>query len=328
MQSTTRPSCSTFWPISSSELLPTRASDGALLACWDLAAGSGGDHNGTGVPLLLVHGAALHAHCWSPAGQTLATSGLRPLALDLRGHGHSDRSPRGDYSWELFASDILSIVAGLVSGEAATNFAAGSPAVGSPAVGHPAAGLPAVGHSAGASALLLAEAARPGTFSSLWLWEPITMAPGDVRREATRRAMAERARRRREHFASVEEARGHLEGRGMFAAFSEACFADFLSWGLVPDDDSGVRLACRGEDEASVYEWQGLPEVLAKLPSVGCPVRVVGGQLSDAVPPEVIEGISRLLPNGEAVVLPQLGHFGPFERPDVVAKDIEDWVLG
>src|SRR5215510_2164325 len=78
-------------------------------------------------PLLLVHGTGFCA-------QVMAR-----LAVDLSARYHCLGI---DYDWRGFADDVLAATEGL-------------------------APLAAVGHSAGGAALLLAEAARPGTFSSL-----------------------------------------------------------------------------------------------------------------------------------------------------------------
>lgn len=284
------------------------AEDGTHLVGWDFGPEAG--TWGGGPTLLLAHGTGLNGRSWTPVAEVLARDGLRPVALDLRGHGASGPSPGGDYPWGLFASDILAAVDEL----GATGAVIG------------------VGHSAGATALLLAEAGRPGTFARLWAWEPIVATPGNDLR-VRRTDLAERARRRRPRFASADEARAHLEGRGIFADFSPAAFAGFARGGLVPDDDAGggpggggVRLACRPEDEALIYESGGAHDAWDQLARVSCPVRVLGGGSSSAVPPEELARIGARLPAGEVAVIAGLGHFGPFADPGLAAADIEAWL--
>lgn len=354
----------------SERLLSEGAAGGLRLALWDL--GIPGQKVGTTV--LLVHGASLNALCWLPVADGLARDGLHPVALDLRGHGASGRSPQGDYGWEGFADDVLAAAEGLISGghelglemslevglemglemgEAdekaplpVTADGQGLPgevtSVGSlvrrrrpgdrpSAVAGYRPRLVGAGHSAGATALLLAEARQPGTFAALWAWEPIMDVPTrDLRRERSRE-LAERARRRRSQFSSLEDARAHLEGRGIFAEFSPAAFEGFLQSALVPsrsaDGGDGCVLACDPEDEARTYEASGSHAAWDELALVRCPTKVVGGELSPAVPPAEVLAIAGRLPAGEGATLPGLGHFGPFQAPGEVATDLARWAM-
>jgi len=62
----------------------------------------------TDLALIFLHGGGLHAHTFDLAGNLLRDAG-RCIALDLRGHGESDRSPHG-YGSEQTADDIAATV--------------------------------------------------------------------------------------------------------------------------------------------------------------------------------------------------------------------------
>jgi len=65
------------------------------------------------VPIVLVHGLASNALLWQGAAAELAQLGHRVMAVDLRGHGHSDK-PEGGYDVASVAGDLarlLTIVA-------------------------------------------------------------------------------------------------------------------------------------------------------------------------------------------------------------------------
>jgi len=272
------------------------ADDGARLVCWDFG--------GHGQPVLMLHGTGLHGRCWAPVARLLG-EGLRPLALDMRGHGSSDRSPDASYDWRYFATDALAVLDQL-----------GLSTRGQTVVG--------AGHSSGASSLLLAEASVPGSFSRLWAWEPIMNVPGGdlARRDAE---LAQRARQRRARFSSIEEARAHFEGRGQFAEFSPGSLQAFLEGAFVPGADGGLRLACDPEDEAQMYNAAMKHDAWEQLVNVRCPVRLVGGGHRPAVPPHNLESMAARLPAGEVTVMPTLGHFGPFADPAAAAADIAGW---
>jgi pimeloyl-ACP methyl ester carboxylesterase len=64
-------------------------------------------------PVVLLHGGGQTRHAWGGTAQALADAGWQTIAVDLRGHGDSDRSPTGDYSVDAFVSDVRGIVSAL-----------------------------------------------------------------------------------------------------------------------------------------------------------------------------------------------------------------------
>lgn len=81
-----------------------QASDGLTLI---------GDVSGDpkGKPVLLLHGAGQTRHSWKRGAERLAAAGFRVVAVDARGHGESDWSPDGDYSFPARARDVRAIAA-------------------------------------------------------------------------------------------------------------------------------------------------------------------------------------------------------------------------
>lgn len=90
--------------MSTAELrLPVR--DGTVLrALHHPAAGATG-----GIPVLLVHGLASNCRLWDGAARHLAELGHDVIALDLRGHGRSDKPDHG-YSVPEVARDVVDII--------------------------------------------------------------------------------------------------------------------------------------------------------------------------------------------------------------------------
>lgn len=87
-------------------VLSFTADDGALLQ-----ADSYGDPDAAAV--LMLHGGGQTRHAWDETAQQLARAGWHAIALDMRGHGCSDWSPKGDYRTRRFAQDIRNIAAQL-----------------------------------------------------------------------------------------------------------------------------------------------------------------------------------------------------------------------
>jgi len=60
-------------------------------------------------PIIFAHGGGQTRHAWRGAAKALAFEGYRSIALDLRGHGESDRAADGDYSLEAIARDLIEV---------------------------------------------------------------------------------------------------------------------------------------------------------------------------------------------------------------------------
>lgn len=64
---------------------------------------------GPGVPFLLVHGLASNARMWDGVAGVLADRGHAVAAVDLRGHGQSDK-PDSGYSFERVVADLGAVI--------------------------------------------------------------------------------------------------------------------------------------------------------------------------------------------------------------------------
>jgi pimeloyl-ACP methyl ester carboxylesterase len=89
--------------------------------------------------LLLLHGFGQEAASWAPVAEQFKGD-YRVVALDARGHGHSDWHPDGDYEWESFSQDLASfhqalglgqvfLVGHSMGGQHATPFVARNPQI-------------------------------------------------------------------------------------------------------------------------------------------------------------------------------------------------------
>lgn len=68
--------------------------------------------DGTATPFLLVHGLASNARLWDGTAAALHAAGHPVAAIDLRGHGLSDK-PDDGYDFATVTGDILDVVDGL-----------------------------------------------------------------------------------------------------------------------------------------------------------------------------------------------------------------------
>lgn len=252
---------------------------------------------GEGPPLLLVHATGFHGRVWGPVADALAGS-FRCLAPDLRGQGDTALSADDDLDWRGFAADLLAVVDAL---ELDRPFG--------------------VGHSSGATALLLAEQARPGTFRALYCFEPVLVPADPPLGPDPESWLAERARARRSTFTSSAEALAHYAAKRALSGLDPAVLRLFVEHGLVEVDD-GVRLKCRPDVEARMYEMATAHDAYGQLGRVGCPVTLARGELSEAAGERVFAHLAGRLPRGRVEALPDVRHLGPLEQPAGVAASI------
>ena len=260
------------------------------------------DMGGSGPHVVFAHATGLHGAVWEPVAAHLPDA-LHRVALDHRGHGDSGLPPGLDFDWRGLARDVLAVVDSLAAD------ARPGPVY-------------AVGHSSGGTAALLAEQARPGTFGALYCFEPVLVAADPPLGRDPDNWLAAGARRRREVFASRAEAYASYASKPPFARWAPEALAAYVEHGFDDLADGTVRLKCRGENEALVYEMATAHDGFARLVEVNCPVMLASGANSDAFGPTAAKALERRLPHPSTDVLPGLSHFGPLEDPAAVAASI------
>jgi pimeloyl-ACP methyl ester carboxylesterase len=265
------------------------STDGVEVAAYDL----GGD----GPPLLLAHATGFHAHVFVPLAARLSDR-FHCFAFDERGHGETVSPARLDYDWYGFADDVEATLRG---------FGLDRPF--------------AFGHSAGGAALLLAEAAMPGRFRALYLYEPVVM-PVDPPLGPMDNPLSEGARRRRAVFASREEAYENYASKPPFNVLAPEALRAYVDHGFADEPDGRVRLRCNPEDESAVYRMGSAHGAFGRFGDVRCPVTVACGEQTDAFTPSLVRQQATALPHGRVDVLPGLGHFGPLQAPSAVAASV------
>lgn len=270
-----------------------KSADGVALALHDLG--------GTGPTLLYSHATGFHGRIWLPLARELGDR-YHGWALDYRGHGDSALATDDPLRWSEFGADALAAVEAIDP---------------SPRFGF--------GHSMGATALLMVELARPGTFTGLVLFEPIVMPPGFaegvIGEDGLRRdhPLATAARRRRPSFPSFEAAYDNFAGKPPLNSLTPDSLHAYVDFGFRRVDDQTVTLKCTGETEARTFEAGRDHDVWERLDEISCPVLILGGHPS-AGPGEIVHLLAEPLPYGRFQRFDHLSHFGPIEDPALVAE--------
>lgn len=253
---------------------------------------------GVGPDILFAHATGFHGLVWRPLAQLLAAD-HRCWAFDFRGHGESIAPDDYSFDWNAFGVDVQSVVDQL-------------------ALDRPIG----IGHSKGATALLMAEIARPGMFRGLYLFEPITFPEG-FRPEGGPSLMVVAARRRRPTFASRYEAYKNYASKPPLSVFHQDALHAYVDHGFVDGLDGLVHLACQPEHEARIFEMGASHRTFERLGEVTCPVVVGCGAVGETPGPAMIAPlVAEALPNGRLEQFDDLDHFGPLEDPARFAERI------
>ncbi len=265
--------------------------DGVPIAAYDL----GGD----GPDLLLAHATGFCAAVLSPLAEGLRRH-FRCVAFDERFHGASGTPPGRDFSWEGFALDVIAVTEGLAL-ETPYGF----------------------GHSCGAAALLLAEEAKPGTFRSLYCYEPVVF-PSDTPLDASLdgNPVSAGALRRRRSFGSREEAMANFSAKPPFDLLDPDALAAYVDHGFLADEAGALHIVCEPEDEAQVYAHGFSHSAFSRLGDIACPVTLACGSDTDAFGPDLLRMLQARLARADLDVLPGLGHLGPLQNPGLVAASV------
>jgi pimeloyl-ACP methyl ester carboxylesterase len=267
---------------------------------------------GEKIRLLAVHATSFCAEVWRPLWHCIdraEPSAGRFFAFDQRGHGKSEAPEKPEaYAWPRLAEDVLCMLESVRTRGLAPDDA-----------------LTLVGHSSGATAALAAAGTAPEAVRAIVAIEPVLFEPTPLGVNADSflgsRAFAERSRRRRAHYASLEEARSFLAQRFPYAGFDPAALDAYLDGGFEHAGDGSLTLRCRPEVEAWCYEGAGALDLWPLARRIQVPVCLVLGEKS-AVPPALLERLRSAAPVLDIVNIPAATHFAALERPAQVGRAV------
>lgn len=257
------------------------------------------DFGGQGHPLLIAHATGMCGAMYAALADELQGR-FHVYALDFRGHGRSRCEADADLRWTMMASDLVRVTRSLSDDP-----------------------IHVFGHSMGGAAVLLAQLVDPHLFRSAYLFEPIVYSRDALSTGPDN--MAEVARNRRATFRSREEVLFRYSGRPPFDRLQAGCLLSYVENGF-EECDNGVTLRCTPETEARVFEDSGAAE-LELIEHVTTPTLVAVGRDEPGVNPARFgPPLASALPNGDIIRYGHIGHFGPFQDPWTIARDMISFV--
>jgi len=250
-----------------------------------------------GRPVLLLHGFGTCAFLWRAVGPSLALSGCTAFAVDLMGHGESDRP---------FGAGVGIAAQAVYLDRALTALRIAHATV--------------VGVDLGAAVALRLAAAFPERVERLSLINPLAFesVPADDVRTLQRNTA---------RFA-LRVARGVLGAAPLLAPILEGSVAD--------PEHMPMRLVARYLAPFVGREGVGHLLDLARsvrnadvesidLEAVHCPTLLVRGDADRWVEPTVAARLAAALPDARLVTFPETGRLVPDERPEEIAALLADF---
>jgi pimeloyl-ACP methyl ester carboxylesterase len=250
--------------------------------------------------LVLCHGFVDHARSWDWVAELLVDAGYRVLAIDFRGHGHSDWASNGGYYFfQHYVLDLDRVIDALVPGR-----------------------LCLVGHSMGG----MVTSYYTGTFPdrvSAWVNiegfgppdnEP-SLAP--IRMRDWIAGVKQVESRPHRVMADVAEAAARIKHRN--PRFSEAMALHQAEHGTRPVD-GGVSFTF----DPLHMTWGPQPFYLTQARAfwqrVSCPTLLVSGSESPLGGPHFVDRVC--VEQAERVVISEAGHMVHLEQPKALAEAI------
>ncbi|MGH9036791.1 MAG: alpha/beta fold hydrolase [Acidimicrobiia bacterium] len=202
---------------------------------------AGLDWGGGSAPLLLLHPNGFNAGFFDPVARRLAEGGrFRPVGIDLRGHGASDKPPPPEpYRYELMAADVAAVLDALGLEDVAV-----------------------VGGSLGGGVAIHLDRVQPGRLRRLLLCEAVAVPAPEG--QSPENPMVAAALRRRVVWPSRAKMIASYGARPPLDRLEPEALAAYVEWGTVLRPDGTVELACPPEVEAAIF---GSPPVVAGVRS-------------------------------------------------------------
>jgi esterase len=243
-------------------------------------------------PLLLLHAGGCHAHWWNATAGRFSDR-YRVIAPDLRGHGDSDRSVAGDYTFEAYASDVAAFVEALGLED-----------------------VQVVGHSLGGYVGLVYASRRPARLRALVITDMLCELDG-----AALDRLRDAGNKPTPIFSSRAEAEARFRLQPPETVAPLEVLAELTAHAVTQTQDG--RFTFKFDRRA-----MGLPPVRAwdVAPSVTCPTLIVRGERSNLMPREHAERLAALFPDARLRQIAGAYHHVMLDDPHGFAAVLDDFL--
>lgn len=262
--------------------------------------------------IVFIHATGFNARTYRTLLEPLGER-FHVLALDMRGHGLTTLPHKlfSYTSWKRHRDDLIAVLE------------------------HFTAPVTLAGHSMGATISLLTAGVRTDLVNGLALLEPVVLPaagyalsqlPLGPQLQRMAMPLAVGAAKRRNEFASREEAVAAFTGRGIFKTFPVEVIADYVGDGLIDDGKGGFKLSCAPAFEAATYTAQR-HDPWGALRRVTDPLVLLRAEKGSTITEAAMHRIAMIKADARVATVEGAGHMLPMERPDRARAAIESATL-
>ena len=259
--------------------------------------------------LLFVHASGFHGMIWNQIITKLPDYNC--ITIDLSGHGLSD-NPDHDYEWNKFAFELETLIVDLNLNN-----------------------IFGIGHSLGGYAVTHATNKLSDRFAGLILFDPSVFTKNKYEQNLKRKKdFIHPISKRRNSWNSSDEMYKKFSSRLPFKLWDKKVLKDYCEFGLIKDDDKNIfQLSCPPWAEARMMSGSsqyGIFEIINKFNQKVLVIRA-GGKNSkdtkDLFSTSVTDPkLSEMFLNGKDLLINDVTHFIPQEKPEECAKIIYDFI--
>jgi pimeloyl-ACP methyl ester carboxylesterase len=244
-------------------------------------------------PFIMLHGIGRVAHSFDHIAPTFAND-YHVMAIDMRGHGDSDRSPEGAYLVEDYVKDLEGFVEQLNLRN-----------------------LVLLGNSTGGRVVQVYAGLHPDRMARL-----VVEDVGPQRTNEIASAFARRVEQEEKGWASEDELVASLMRGG--GPVSEELQRNYAHYGSKRREDGRIVW----KRDPNLVKGFVPTELWQYVSKIKCPTIYILGGASNIVPPDVQERLKATLPDVRIVTMPGLGHYPHLEAPAEYLKIVQAFLSG
>lgn len=248
------------------------------------------DNGGTGPVLICLHGTSMSANCWGHLAASLK-DGFRVIAVDMRGHGKSDR-PSSNYTMNEMAGDIAGLIERL--GLESVSF---------------------IGSSVGNQVAVAYAAAHPERVAGMILSDP-SFYVSDT--EVVKYLRSHHTRPR--NYATRAEAETFASALPQRAGLSDEMHRLAMEGDFLQEEDGSWSWAYDLLAITKVFFNISNDETPKHIAAVEAPVLIINADKSNVLTGEQAEGLAKAFKNATLETMKNSNHTIWGDQPELVAE--------
>ena len=253
-----------------------------------------------GPDVVLAHATGFNPYMFHPISKALSKK-YRVIVPCLCSHRDPGET-NSEIGWETLAGDLYSLLKSL--------------GVEQPFL---------VGHSMGAVIVTLIHCLFKLPARKMVLIEPIFLPHETYGMilSVTEHPMASKAIKRKNGWQNIDACRAYFLSKPFFQSWDKEMLELYLSYGLMPEEDGGVSLACPPEKEAGLFLGSTQRNPWPLLKEAACPVLLLEGEISENRIFLDLKETTKAFRQGSYREITGAGHLIPMEKPAETLEVIE-----